>query len=896
MAKPDIEVLDNRMKWGLLITSVVALGLLTLAALKENVFPEWRQYRQQYSSILAEKAGSEREQAIADQFEVGIDHNVLPELNSIDRCITCHTGLDDPRMTEEEHPFRTHPGRILGSHPPERFGCTICHQGQGRATETADAHGRVPHWEFPMLDKKFLYAGCRQCHDESDLLGPAALFAKSAGAVEIPEAAQRLAEGKRLVETKGCLGCHKLDGRGGILGPDITFVGDKTIHGFDFSHMGKDEPREVAYWLKKHFLEPTVISPTTTMPDMGFTEEEAETLTAYVLSLKHREVPASYRPPRSVASMTPEEPDGAELYAMLCSSCHGEDGAASEVPGIRTPALNNRDSLAVADDDYYRFIISHGRSNSTMPAWGPDSDNLPKAQIDKLVAYLREWEGAGAPLSEVSARRGNADIGRSYYNGLCRNCHGNQGAGGIGNALNSSTFLAIASDQFLAETIVNGRPGTAMASWKHLSAQAVSDVLAYLRSWENEPVTFEAVRKSRRARSYPAGVAAGGVLYNGNCAGCHGRRGEGGIGLTLNTSDLLAVVNDEYLYRAIVEGRSTTAMPAWANLSAEQVSDIILYLRSWRREPRRAMRRMPDHGDYALGEVHYRVSCLPCHGEEARGGVGPQLANPSFLNAASNEYLYHWIGEGRVGTAMKGFLAEGQGPTTLRPSQIMDVIAYLRFLGTRDERPIMRTGIGDARLGHELYTGSCAGCHGAEGQGASGPQLNNPTFLRSASDGFLAATMVLGRRGTAMRSMIHGQPGIGQLKPAQVQDIIAHLRSWDVPTTWRRPRAIAEMSKRAIESGEQKFANYCAGCHGPGGKGVQDGPDHFAPALNNKEFLEAASDGFLLATIARGRSNTPMRPFGIGAGGIAGLESEEISDIVSFIRTWQEQPAPEGDL
>ncbi len=531
-----------------------------------------------------------------------------------------------------------------------------------------------------------------------------------------------------------------------------------------------------------------------------------------------------------------------------------------------------------------------------MPAWGPDSDNLPKEQIDKLVAYLREWESEGAPLSEVSARRGKAATGRSYYNGLCRNCHGSKGEGGIGNALNSPTFLSIASDQFLAETIVHGRPGTAMASWKHLSAQAVSDLLAYLRSWEEAPASLEAVRKARWSRPYQESVAAGGTLYNGNCAGCHGRDGEGGIGLTLNTPDLLSVVNDEYLYRAIVEGRSTTAMASWKHLSAEQVSDIILYLRSWRNAPRRTAASVPAHGDYALGEVHYRVSCLPCHGEEGRGGVGPQLANPSFLNAASNEYLYHWIGEGRVGTAMKGFLAEGQGPTSLRPDQIMDVIAYLRFLGTRDNRPILRTGVGDARLGQQLYTGSCSGCHGVDGQGASGPQLNNPTFLRSASDGFLAATMVLGRRGTPMRSMIHGQPGIGQISPPQVQDIIAYLRGWDVPTTWRRPRAIAEMSKRAIDSGQKKFANFCAGCHGPSGRGVQDGPDHFAPALNNREFLEAASDGFLLATIARGRSNTPMRPFGIGAGGIAGLQSEEINDIVSYIRTWQEQPAPEGDL
>ena len=118
------------------------------------------------------------------------------------------------------------------------------------------------------------------------------------------------------------------------------------------------------------------------------------------------------------------------------------------------------------------------------------------------------------------------------------------------------------------------------------------------------------------------------------------------------------------------------------------------------------------------------------------------------------------------------------------------------------------------------------------------------------------------------------------------------MRLWDWRQAWRKPRAVAEMSKRAIDSGREKFEAFCSGCHGPEGKGVKDGPEHFAPALNNQQFLEAASDGFLLATIARGRSGTPMRPFGKGAGGIAGLKTEDILDIVSFIRNWQPSPGP----
>ncbi len=895
MPENKIERLDKRIKWALLIVSLATLVLLIASALKENVFVEWRSLRLQYAKILEAKATDDFGRTVAAQFEVGIDHNVVPELNTVDRCITCHVGLDDPRMTDQEIPFRTHPGNLLNDHPPERFGCTVCHQGQGRATDKEEAHGHVEHWPYPMLGREYLFAACGRCHDDESLYGAEALLARSGG--ETPgKGALLLIQGKQLVEEKGCLGCHKLNGRGGLLGPDITYVGDKTKHGFDFTHFGKDEPREVTYWLRKHFLSPREISPTTVMPDMGLDESQADALTAYVLSLRRSAVPAAYRPPVDPNRAPPAPPSGEALYGMLCSSCHGANGEASEVPGIRTPALNNRDSLAVASDDYYRSIIRSGRKGTNMPGWGPEAGNLGNGEIDRIVEYIRGWEKKGANPARVGARAGNAVVGKAYYRGLCANCHGTKGEGGIGNTLNSPTFLAIASDEFLARTIIQGRPGTAMASWKHLPAQAVSDILAHIRSWQKTAPTYEQVRQAAWSLPYREQARVGRVLYQGNCASCHGRNGEGGIGLSLRSPDLLSVVDDEFLFRSITEGRPTTAMPAWKQFSAQQIASIIRYLRSWQTLGTAAFAAFPGTGDYALGEVHYKVSCVGCHGEEGRGGVGPQLANPAFLSAVSDDTLYRWIAHGRSGTAMKGFLNREQGPTRLKPGQIADVIAYLRYLGSRDEHPILRSGVGDPKVGGGVFRGSCAGCHGVNGEGASGPQLNNPTFLASVSDGFLAATIVLGRTGTPMRSMIHGQDGIGQIAPEQVQDVIGYLRLWDVPSTWRDSRPVAEMSDRAIISGGRNFAQFCAGCHGPNGKGVEDGVNYFAPALNNQNFLNAASDGFLLATIARGRSNTPMRPFGQGAGGIASLDVGAMSDIVSFIRAWQENHAPKGEL
>lgn len=879
------------MKWALLVVSVATLVFLVAAALRDNVFSEWRTIRGEYAQILEQKATDDRGRELADQFEVRIMQNVVPDLGATDRCITCHVGVDDPRMTDQNQPFKTHPGTYLEIHPPDQFGCTVCHQGQGLATETHEAHGLGPFWAYPLVEKKYIYSSCAKCHAESDLYGDGGLLAKAQQAtVSSVDLIQR---GKRLVEQKGCLGCHVLRGRGGTLGPDITFVGDKTRHEFDFSHFGRNEPREVEYWLKKHFLEPGEISPGTMMPDLGLTEAEAEALTAYVLSLKRSEVPSGFRPPTSLKETAP--PTGKELYELYCSSCHGESGEVSEVPGIRTPALNNPDSLAAASDDYYRFITAFGRSGTEMPSWGGDEPgDLTRDEIDRIVKHIRSWEADPPDIANVSSRTGNPMNGRAYYQGLCANCHGRSGEGGIGNSLNSLTFLGTVSDRFLADTIIHGRPATAMASWKHLPARAVNDILAYIRTWQPSIPTFEEVQTSIRSQSSTQNQYGGRQLYLGNCASCHGREGEGGIGLRLNTFDLLRVVDDHFLYRAITEGRPTTAMPAWHYFSADQLASLISYIRSWQSGQAFDLESPPPTGDYTLGEVHYKVACAKCHGDQAEGGSGPQLSNPILLSSASDAELFHWIGRGRTGTAMRGFLTEEHGLISLTPGQIADVIAYLRYLGTREEQPILRTGVGNPFLGGQLYQANCGSCHGLDGEGSSGPQLNNPTFLRSASDGFLIATIVLGRTGTPMRSMVHGQEGLAQIDPRQVQDIVAYMRQWEFPARWRKPRSVAEMSERAITSGGQKYEKFCAGCHGPNGLGVKDGPDYFAPALNNPEFLEAASDGFLLATIARGRSRTPMRPFGVGTGGIASLKSEDITDIVSFIRAWQEVGRPKG--
>jgi mono/diheme cytochrome c family protein len=77
-------------------------------------------------------------------------------------------------------------------------------------------------------------------------------------------------------------------------------------------------------------------------------------------------------------------------------------------------------------------------------------------------------------------------------------------------------------------------------------------------------------------------VASGQELFAARCAACHGPEGEGtGIAPeALNDADWLADHSDEDLREAVLEGVDGS-MPAFSQLSDQEVLDLIALLRSW---------------------------------------------------------------------------------------------------------------------------------------------------------------------------------------------------------------------------------------------------------------------------------------------------------------------------
>ena len=213
------------------------------------------------------------------------------QLNSTDRCMTCHLGVSNPIAVDEPQPLTTHPGDFLKNHAIDKFGCTVCHQGDGQVVSVEQTHGAVHHLNRQLLSKEYAQASCAKCHME--------LHDRSVTAKDFP-GADTFFNGRDLSYQMGCRGCHNINGEGGTIGPELTGLGSRTELAFflihDFQHV--EGHHTMSHWVYEHFLDPQKIVPgnpelnfaATIMPNFGFTEEQAKSLTIYMLGLRNPKV------------------------------------------------------------------------------------------------------------------------------------------------------------------------------------------------------------------------------------------------------------------------------------------------------------------------------------------------------------------------------------------------------------------------------------------------------------------------------------------------------------------------------------------------------------------------------------------------------------------------------
>src|SRR5262245_42884766 len=173
------------------------------------------------------------QQVVLEEFDRNNFNEPVPR---VDRCTSCHAGINKAGFDDQPNPWKTHPRRevLLAKHPPEKFGCTPCHNGQGPAVNSPDqAHGNfvvehdghsmvenVEFIEHPLNRGEKVESNCIRCH----------------AGVQHLEGADAIGRGELLFQELGCHGCHLTEGyeelakSNGmpIIGPSLRRVGAKV--------------------------------------------------------------------------------------------------------------------------------------------------------------------------------------------------------------------------------------------------------------------------------------------------------------------------------------------------------------------------------------------------------------------------------------------------------------------------------------------------------------------------------------------------------------------------------------------------------------------------------------------------------------------------------------------
>jgi mono/diheme cytochrome c family protein len=474
----------------------------------------------------------------------------------VDRCETCHLGIERAGFEEAAQPFRTHPNRlaIFGKHPVAQFGCTGCHEGQGTALEVALAHRPKKYWERPMLKAEMTQATCLRCHrgqTEWVVAAPApspagaAAAAGEAQAAEAPPAAlvdlaPALSRGIILLETLGCFGCHNIRGyeTAEKVGPDLTRIRAK-VH-----------PAWLVRWIQK----PEGYLPHTRMPSFGLSEAEATAIAAYLL--KHSE-PA----PRAAGTYVPAAPAarGRELFQQVgCYGCHqlrGVDGEAkpstffAQVDRDFAPDLSQVASKVTGADWLFAWLKNPKAFRPTTPM---PSLRLSDAEASALTNFLLTLGKREPTPPGLQAQLGDPEVieqGRRLIGKRgCFGCHEIRGfekaekiAPDLSNFANKRllelffgdathvpetwedyTFWKLKQpDIYATERIEQIMPNF------RLSDGQVKALRVYLKSFSAEPAPHR--RFLRTLTDAEQAVEAGRRLVRTyNCVGCHVMEGKGG--------------------------------------------------------------------------------------------------------------------------------------------------------------------------------------------------------------------------------------------------------------------------------------------------------------------------------------------------------------------------------
>lgn len=387
-------------------------------------------------------------------------------------------------------------------------------------------------------------------------------------------------------------------------------------------------------------------------PAVGYVEPPRSSAPDEAIPFAGPDVPPGDGVPANPVSRTADsEERGFANYVLFCSPCHGE-AAGDPAPGhvgelFEPPPPHLGDVVSGLHDGQIFLAVSKGFGR--MPAL---ASRMSTEERWHLVNYLRGLvAGEPAPAADSALLRG-----AQVFAVQCAGCHGPAGEGALGPGLHPSSLLSRSGPAEILAMLAAGRPSLGMPAFGgRLSQGELDDLVTLLQALQSRgpSVLEESLARLRQTTTTvappattsttgattttapgatttttspgpdPAVIALGQKVYGGNCVGCHGVDGSGGIGSRLKPNAFVADGTDAAVREVVADGRAGTAMPNWSGrLSPEEIDAVVVLLRSWQAPaPAGATVAWAKPAEIFTHRAHSAkgVSCLFCHSSALRG-------------------------------------------------------------------------------------------------------------------------------------------------------------------------------------------------------------------------------------------------------------------------------------
>lgn len=656
MSAEEMGKASKRLRLAFALSSVVFLAALAVSPIKDSL-REWRSYKRDYVRFAQGRPDSKR---LLSDYQSGIDQIWIPELGVVDRCMTCHQGINQPSLLDATVPkvFRAHP---LVPHRGNQWGCVVCHRGQGRATEVTEAHETTLAWEQAMLPTRYIQASCGACHQNH--------LAEAPG----------LERGRELLVKLNCVGCHRLAGisRPEMLGPDLNSVGSKVSREWIYKWL--KEPRTITDNDGNVVVNGVENNAEQRMPQFRLTEAELRALSAYLSALKGTAARPAGFDPHVVAAWgkRPDTVDHGEVRfrQMFCSTCHSlavtRAGETTLIGGDIGPELTKVGSKV--NPDWLAAWLRNPQAylpHSQMPRYGWTDEDLYK-----VAQYIQ------TKLTDPSLLSGVPQLGppspqemdegkKVFVQKGCSSCHAIQGVSTpadfgpdlsnlgmkttsqleFGQAKVPHTLVSYIQTKITDPLSVNQAARMPQYHLKPGSLEALTTALLSMTGGPATPAMGKLMVPASRPLFRPAGTF--GALYaRFKCSVCHSFNGYGGTlapdlsfeGSRAQRAWLIAFMKNPQTLRPTL----TLRMPQF-NMTDQEATTIADYLamalQSPQVNPDGAGRKIFTPQMAALGKQLYEVKyqCRSCHTIGSSGGyVGPNLSNVG--NWMKPEWVEAWL-------------------------------------------------------------------------------------------------------------------------------------------------------------------------------------------------------------------------------------------------------------